>query len=217
MAGVYLVKGDDELVPMSEEPYITEDVLQSLLAKHPDLLAGDQIDSAAPRRWLLISREVPLPGEEDGAWRWTVDHLFLDQDAVPTLVEVKRSTDTRMRREVVGQMLDYAANAVAYWPVATIRASFEARCAASGLAPDQELGALLGDDEDVEEFLTEGITHTWLLAARTVCGYPGIIVSACLRGSGPQARVMKSPCISKPPHGTKALVPGVSVMGRPLA
>jgi hypothetical protein len=33
-----------------------------------------------------------------------------DQNAVPTLVEVKRSSDTRIRREVVGQMLDYAAN-----------------------------------------------------------------------------------------------------------
>jgi hypothetical protein len=35
---------------------------------------------------------------------------------VPTLVEVKRSDDTRIRREVVGQMLDYAANGVVYWP-----------------------------------------------------------------------------------------------------
>ena len=31
---------------------------------------------------------------------------------MPTLVEVKRSSDTRIRREVVGQMLHYAANAV---------------------------------------------------------------------------------------------------------
>jgi hypothetical protein len=31
----------------------------------------------------------------------------LDQDAVPTLVEVKRSSDTRIRREVMGQMSDY--------------------------------------------------------------------------------------------------------------
>jgi len=40
----------------------------------------------------------------------------LDQDAIPTIVEVKRSTDTRIRREVVGQMLGYAANAVVYCP-----------------------------------------------------------------------------------------------------
>jgi hypothetical protein len=38
----------------------------------------------------------------------------LDQDAIPAIVEVKRSTDTRIRREVVGQMLDYAANSVVY-------------------------------------------------------------------------------------------------------
>jgi hypothetical protein len=33
------------------------------------------------------------------------------RNGVPTLVEVKRSSDTRGRREVVAQMLDYAANA----------------------------------------------------------------------------------------------------------
>ena len=52
-----------------------------------------------------------IPGDEDGGGRWSLDHLFLDQDANPTLVEVKRSTDTRIRREVVGQVLDYVANA----------------------------------------------------------------------------------------------------------
>jgi hypothetical protein len=75
---------------------------------------------------LLVSREVSLASEEDGTRRWSVDHLFLDQDAIPTIVEVKRSTDTRIRREVVGQMLDYAANAVVYWPVERLQAQFEA-------------------------------------------------------------------------------------------
>ncbi len=41
-------------------------------------------------------------------------------------MEVKRSTDMRIRREVVGQMLDYAANALSYWRVETIRGHFEA-------------------------------------------------------------------------------------------
>jgi len=58
---------------------------------------------------------------EEGGDCWFVDHLLIDQDGIPTLVEVKRSTDTRIRREVVGQMLDYAANAVVYWPVETIK------------------------------------------------------------------------------------------------
>jgi len=78
-----------------------------------------------------------------------VDHLFLDQDAVPTIVEVKRSTDTRIRREVVGQMLDYAANAVLYWPVETLRAQFEAGCE----EPGQEIADLLESSEvDPGEF-----------------------------------------------------------------
>ncbi len=65
-----------------------------------------------------------MASEAQGSDRWSVDDLFVDQDAVPTLVEVKRSSDTRIRREVVGQMLDYAANAVAHWELERIRASF---------------------------------------------------------------------------------------------
>jgi hypothetical protein len=62
---------------------------------------------------------------------------------VPTLVEVKRSSDTRARREVVAQMLDYAANAVVYWPVETIRGRFEARCEREGTDPDQALAEII--------------------------------------------------------------------------
>src|SRR5204862_4673194 len=119
-----------------------------LLATHPDLLAGEQIDSDNPRRWLLVTREMGVPGEVDGAGRWSLDHLFLDQDAIPTLTEVKRSSDTRIRREVVGQMLDYAANAVAYWPVEEVRARFEGRCKEDGLDPEAELSGFLAEGRD---------------------------------------------------------------------
>jgi hypothetical protein len=121
---------------MTEQPYDSEDLLQALLAKYPSLLAGDQMGTA-PRRWLLVGREASLPSEEDGAGRWSVDHLFLDQEAVPTLVEVKRGSDTRIRREVVGQMLDYAANAVVYWPVERLRATFEVNCESQGVDPEE--------------------------------------------------------------------------------
>jgi hypothetical protein len=147
--GIYLLRGDDDLVAMQEQPYDSEALLQSLLAKHPSLLAGDQLPGSEPRRWLLVAREASLPSSEDGGGRWSVDHLFLDQDAVPTLVEVKRSSDTRIRREVVGQMLDYAANAVVYWPLERLRATFELRCQAEGLVADDAVHALL-DDPDIE-------------------------------------------------------------------
>jgi hypothetical protein len=143
------MRDDGELVEMNERGYDTEALLQGYLAHHPDLLAGDQIDSSAPRRWLLVAREAPLASEEDGAGRWAVDHLFLDQDAVPTIVEVKRSTDTRIRREVVGQMLDYAANGVSYWSVDGLRARFEA----GSEEHEQALSELLEEPEvDPNEF-----------------------------------------------------------------
>ena len=107
--GIFLVQGD-RLVEMTEQGYASEDLLQALIARFPSILAGDP--GGTPRRWLLIKREMDLESEDDAGGRWSVDHVFVDQDAVPTLVEVKRSSDTRIRREVVGQMLDYAANAV---------------------------------------------------------------------------------------------------------
>ena len=36
--GIYLLRGDDDLVEMNEAPYDSEDVLQTLLAKYPSLL-----------------------------------------------------------------------------------------------------------------------------------------------------------------------------------
>jgi hypothetical protein len=65
--GIYL-RQPGGLVRMSEQPYETEDVLQSLLADYPDLLAGDE-GEGEPRRWLLLSREAPL-GDSDSAARW---------------------------------------------------------------------------------------------------------------------------------------------------
>ena len=79
---------------------------QLLLAKFPSLLCWEQNDTGMPRRWLLLKREKAVPAEDGGGGRWSVDHLFGDQDGVPTLIEVKRQSDTRLRREVVGQILD---------------------------------------------------------------------------------------------------------------
>jgi hypothetical protein len=126
-AGIFLRRGD-ELIAMTEQAYATESVLQELVAAHPTLLSGDGV----AHRWLLVSREVGVASESGGGDRWSVDHLFLDERGTPTLVEVKRSTDTRIRREVVGQMLDYAANALAYWSLADIRARFAAQCERRG-------------------------------------------------------------------------------------
>ena len=150
-AGIYLLHDDGQLVQLAERAYDSEAILQELIASYPSILAGDQMGRQTPRRWLLICREMAVPSEENGADRWAVDHLFLDQDAVPTLVEVKRSNDTRIRREVVGQMLDYAANAIVYWPVERLRATFETTCRQQGREPEEVLGEALGA-VDPEQF-----------------------------------------------------------------
>jgi len=139
-------------VPLEVGHFVSEDDFQVLLAKFPALLAGDQIDPSNPRRWVLVRREAAIPSEENSGGRWSLDHLFLDQDGVPMLVEVKRQTDTRIRREVVGQMLDYAANCVVYLPVERLKVDFEATCRGNGTDPEATLSGLLGPEPDIENF-----------------------------------------------------------------
>ena len=135
--GIFLLQKDKSLVEMNVTEFITEDSFQELLENYPNLLAGDQIDERQPRKWILVSREVAIPDSDKSGGRWSVDHLFLDQDGIPTLVEVKRASDTRIRREVVGQLLEYAANALNYWNVESIRRSFEQNCEKKNTDPDQ--------------------------------------------------------------------------------
>jgi len=118
---IFVLRGEG-LTELTQTRYENEDLFQSLIEKHPEILAGEQINPDNPRKWILISREMGVPLD---ARRGSLDHLFIDQDAIPTFIEVKRSTDTRIRREVVGQMLDYAANGIQLWPVKDIWAFYE--------------------------------------------------------------------------------------------
>ncbi len=147
---IYLIQNDKSLQALTQQDYPNEDDFQTLLEQYPDLLAGDQMNEGAPRRWLLVAREMGVPSEEGGPNQWSLDHLFLDQDGIPTLVEVKRRGDTRLRREVVGQMLDYAANAVVYWPLETVQECFAATCEKRQVDPSQLLAELLRSAPDDE-------------------------------------------------------------------
>jgi hypothetical protein len=142
MPGIFLQDGD-AFVPMRETAYDTESVLQELIAKHPEMLAGED-GEAETGAWLLVRREAAVYGEEEAASRGSLDHLFIDGDGVPTLVEVKRASDTRIRREVVGQLLDYAANA-GHWTVDKLVAWLDARCKTDGLDADEILGEHVAD------------------------------------------------------------------------
>ncbi len=149
MAGdIFTIIDGDRLMPLHESPYASEDELQRLVAEHPEVLSGEGLGGEQPRRWLLVAREAGLAAEPQGPARWSVDHLLIDQDGVPTLVEVKRAGDTRIRREGVGQMLDYAANAVVYWPVEELRQRFVETCAGRGAEPSEVLADFVGSATD---------------------------------------------------------------------
>jgi len=150
-SGIFLITENNQLVEMQSSLYESEEKLQTLIAQFPRLLASCSEDQDNAQ-WLLISREVGVPNNENGAARWSLDHLFIDGEGIPVLVEVKRSTDTRIRREVVGQMLDYAANAVAYWPIEHIQSSYILECERLGISPQDNLEQFLDGRIDEDAF-----------------------------------------------------------------
>lgn len=164
---IFLLAGGSNLVDLVEQPYDKEEILQELLATYPRLLESVSRPDGAGR-WLLIQREAQLPSSAGGANRWSIDHLFVDGAGVPTIVEVKRSSNTQIRREVVGQMLDYAANAVVYWPVESLVSKFEDTARKHGLEPDTELEQFLGPDAEPAGFWAKVKTNLEAAKVRLV-------------------------------------------------
>lgn len=165
MSKVYEVDLDGSTRLMTRVRCVNEDAeLQTLLAKNLDLLPGEQISPDDPVRWLMVKREMPVPDPGTGVDRWSIDFLLLDQMAMPTFVECKRYADTRSRREVVGQMLEYAANGNHYWTSAQLREYADSSARARGqelesairsLRPEGDLDVLAFFDR-AEENLRHG-------------------------------------------------------------
>src|SRR3990172_10398130 len=148
MANVYIIQEDGSTEAMPRIHCQNEErELQLILEKNPDLLPGDQIDPEDSRRWLLVKREMPVPDPSTGSDRWSIDFFFVDQDATPTFVECKRFTDTRSRREVVGQMLEYAANGHYYWTKDTLRELAAETARKAGSTLEERIAVLQPSDQ----------------------------------------------------------------------
>ena len=100
-ADPFLLRSGSDPVRLRPSAFPLELHLQQLLADNPALLPSG--DRSRETRFLLVTRELPISA--DGA-NFSLDHLFLDQDGVPTLVECKLAANPEHRREVVGQALD---------------------------------------------------------------------------------------------------------------
>lgn len=123
MTKVYALSEDKSAKPLKRLRCKDEGTeLQDLLENNPQLLPSEQIYPDNPPQWLLIKREMPVLDPSTGAARWSIDFLYVDHMAIPTLVECKRCDDTRSRREVIAQMLEYAANGHHYWSAEELQA-----------------------------------------------------------------------------------------------
>ena len=151
---IYVSAEDGALEALEEKPFSSEDELQALIAEHPELLDGEQIRPGDARRWILITREKGIAASSGAAARWAVDHLIIDQDAVPTLAELKRGSNPELRRTIVGQLLEYAAHASETWTAPELRDVFERQAGAQGRDARDELAVLLKSDgePDVDGF-----------------------------------------------------------------
>ena len=133
---------------VQEEAFGDEYHLQELIAEHPELIDGEQIRPDDARRWILIAREKGIAETSDTGARWSLDHLIIDQDARPTLVEVKLRDNSDIHRKIVGQMLEYAAHASETWTADDLRRTFEESARSQGRDPDEVLAELLQDKDE---------------------------------------------------------------------
>lgn len=88
------------------ERTLHEGWLQDLLERHPELLPIEDIEPA-------FAPIVPI-GREIGTAAGAIDNLFVNPDGYLTMVETKLWRNPQARREVVGQIIDYAKD-VSQW------------------------------------------------------------------------------------------------------
>lgn len=150
--GAFILREGEEPVRVSRQSFPSEDDFQRLIGDHPELLAGDLLTPESPRKWLLVAREAGIADSAEGPDRWAVDHIFLDQDATPTFVEVKRRSDARLKRDVVGQILGYVAFATAFLAGERLRELFHERVRSDGEDPDRLLAEFLPEGVDPDKY-----------------------------------------------------------------
>ncbi len=123
-----------------------EEALQILIEKNPNVLPGKQMEPGSddPPRFVLLRREMPVGG-------WSLDHLLVDQRAVLTLVEAKLMQNPEARRDVIGQIMEYAANAAQSWGNGRARAKAREFWQKDSKDIDEVIRKVFGR-EDIEAF-----------------------------------------------------------------
>ena len=140
------------LHPLREAGYASDTELQDLVALHPALLGGDP---EAGGGWFAIARKGAPPEGASDSPRWSVDHLFLAKDGVPTLAQTLRTADKPALGDLFGQILYYAANGGDWWPEDGLRSAFAAKHATADRDGVEALRDFIGKDADTDAFWSD--------------------------------------------------------------
>jgi len=141
------IRGESgELKPLESRSFSRESELDELLASCPGLLAEALSTEERPLRFLLVGAQAGIDDEEGRAGRWSADLLFLDSEGVLNVVEDKLSRNPDIRRKVLGQAIEYAANIANTLTVERIRQHLSNQVD----DPDGKIAGLIDPDEDGE-------------------------------------------------------------------
>ncbi len=118
--------GMNQYEPLRTRPFAIESELDTLIGNVPHLLSAALSTENRKLRFLLIDKQVSIDDEDGGrTGRWSADLMFIDNEGVVTIVEDKLSRNPEIRRKIVGQAIEYAANVSSTWSADRIRDRLE--------------------------------------------------------------------------------------------
>lgn len=138
---------------------VDEQTLQGLIASYPELIPIDEIEPAFGPL-VCLGQEVPTPAGP-------ADVLYISPRGYLTLVETKLWRNPQARREVVGQIVDYAKE-LAAWSFEDLDAAVRQAIQPGGLAGKGILELLededqLGDESQLIDTVTRNLQRGRLL------------------------------------------------------
>lgn len=146
---LYIIKGDTVQQLQSEAGAFDEGWLQKFVFEHHHAIPIAEIEPAFGPL-IPVCRELPTPAGP-------IDLLFINPVGLPTFVECKLWQNPQARREVVGQILDYAKE-VSLWEYDDLQSAIAQ--AQGGTAPSlHKLVSQYAEDVDERDFVDSVARH----------------------------------------------------------
>lgn len=98
MSNKIIIAGPDSVHLLENEPFYNEEILQSYIEKFPQIVPLESLGVVEP--FVVIGREVATSAG-------FIDILCIDGNGVLTVIETKLARNPQIRREVIGQVLEY--------------------------------------------------------------------------------------------------------------